>query len=174
MAENRVRMLGLALFGVAFGYCEAATVAYIRLIGKMPPGLDYRESWALRGLQLNGETIVSEMRRMGLLPVEYGREIATLVMLVAIAMLAGRSRREKMAAFVLCFTVWDLTYYGWMSLFSGFPHNLVQTDIYFLLPFPTYGPIWFPLVLMTVGLVWSVKKLRGTAESADSQRPEVE
>jgi hypothetical protein len=155
----------LSLFGLAFACCEAATVTYIRLMGVMPAGLDYREIWSTRGLRLSGNTVVSELSRLQLLPAEYVREVATLLILAAAGTLAGRNLRERMAAFVFCFTVWDLSYYGWLRLFCGFPRSLFQTDIYFLLPIPSYGPVWFPLVGMAAGLVWSMRALhRSEAE----------
>lgn len=159
MRDSRTRLAAMAAFSIAFGFCEAATVAYIRLVARMAPALDYRQVWQARGLPLNGNTIISEMSRFSLLPVEYGREIATIVMLATIAILAGRNRAERAACFVFVFTIWDLAYYAWLALFSGFPHALIQTDIYFLLPFPTFGPVWFPLLIMMSGLIWSLRRL---------------
>jgi hypothetical protein len=160
---NRNVLVWLTTVAAAFGCVEAATVTYIRLLAAMPPGLNYHEIWARKGLPFNGETIVAELHRIGILPVEYVREVATLVLLLAAAMLAGRPRKECLAAFVFSFAVWDLTYYAWLRIFCGFPRSFFDTDIYFLLPFPTFGPVWLPLAIMSVGLLWSVRVLYGKA-----------
>jgi hypothetical protein len=155
----------LTVFSTAFGAIEAATVTYIRLLAAMPHALDYAEIWEQKRLPFNGATIVGELSRIGVLPAEYVREIATLVLLLAAAVIAGRTTKERAAAFVFCFSVWDLTYYGWLRLFCGFPRSPSDTDIYFLLPFPTFGPVWVPLVIMTAGIFWTSRKLRVSSES---------
>jgi hypothetical protein len=32
-------------------------------------------------------------------------------------------------------------------LWIGFPRSLHDTDIYFLIPIASYGPVWFPVLL---------------------------
>ena len=76
------RLLWWTLFAAAFGYVEALVVVYVRRLTQMPPGLDYREIWTLRGLAWNGPAILAEMRRQGVYGTEYGREIATLLLLL--------------------------------------------------------------------------------------------
>jgi hypothetical protein len=83
-----------AVFGAAFGWVEAAVVVYLRRIV-------YPDGFALPLAPIEPH----------LAAVELGREAATLIMLAAVAMLAGRTRWQRFAAFIVAFGVWDLAYY---------------------------------------------------------------
>ncbi|HLV81011.1 MAG TPA: hypothetical protein VKT32_12055 [Chthonomonadaceae bacterium] len=145
------------VYATAFGCIEAAVVVYIRRLAGMPPGLDYRQIWAARGLPFRSVAILTELRRHGIQGIEITREVATLVLLLSAACAAGRSRMEKAAIFGYTFALWDLTYYLYLAFWIGFPHSLLNTDIYFLIPTASYGPIWLPaLVLMPALLALSV------------------
>ena len=142
------RLFWWTIFAAAFGYVEALVVVYIRRLTGMGPSLDYHEVWAAKQLAWNGPSIIAEMRRLGVYQTEYGREIATLLLLLGPAMAAGRTGRERLALFLYTFAVWDETYYLWLWLWTGFPKSLMATDIYFLVPIAWYGPVWFPVVVV--------------------------
>ncbi len=143
---NWKTLLWWTLYAAAFGYVEALVVVYIRRLGAMPPSLDYPAIWAGRHLAWNGWTIIGEMRRLGVYGTEYGREIATLLLLLGPAMAAGRTGRERLGLYLFTFAVWDETFYLWLKLWTGFPQSLLSTDIYFLVPIAWYGPVWFPVL----------------------------
>lgn len=84
--------------------------------------------------------------------IEVGREVATLVMIGAIGWLVGRSGLERLAWAAVVFGVWDIGYYVWLQVFSGWPGSLGTTDLLFLIPLPWVGPIWSP-VLVSVALI---------------------
>ena len=164
-AENGSRLwralFWWTVFAAAFGCMEAATVIYIRHLAGMPSGLDYRQIWSARGLPFRSVSILTELQRQGILGVEITREIATIMLLFSAACAAGRSRIEKAALFGYTFAIWDLTYYLYLALWIGFPRSLLDTDIYFLIPTASYGPIWLPtLILMPAILIFSVALLR--------------
>ncbi|HXG23972.1 MAG TPA: hypothetical protein VNJ09_05400, partial [Chthonomonadales bacterium] len=70
----------------------------------------------------------------------------------------GRNRWERWGLFGFTFAIWDLTYYLYLALWTGFPKSLLETDIYFLVPIAWYGPVWFPvLVVMPVILIASIR-----------------
>lgn len=158
------------LYAAAFGYVEALVVVYLRRLTGMPSGLDYRQIWAARGLAFHAASIAGEMQRMGIYRTEYTRETATLLLLLGAACGAGRTGRERLALFLYTFAVWDLTYYGWLKLWTGFPQRLDSTDLYFLVPIAWYGPIWFPLLVVMPALVafslWLLRREAGDAENA--------
>ncbi|HZT43767.1 MAG TPA: hypothetical protein VFA07_16490 [Chthonomonadaceae bacterium] len=155
-----------AVFAAAFGCIEAAVVVYIRRLAGMPPGMDYRQIWTARGLSFHSISILTELRRQGILGVELTREIATLTLLFSAACAAGRSRIEKAAIFGYTFALWDLTYYLYLAFWIGFPRSLLDTDIYFLILTASYGPIWLPaLVLMPALLALSVGLMRKAGAS---------
>ena len=161
-----------ALFAAAFGYVEALVVVYIRRLGAMPAGLDYPAIWAHRGLLWNGGTIIGEMRRLGVYGTEYGREIATLLLLLGPAMAAGKTGRERLGLYLFTFAVWDETFYLWLKLWTGFPQSLASTDVYFLVPIAWYGPVWFPvLVVMPALIMVSLRLLSASPPSASAPPP---
>ena len=158
---SRVRVLtAWMVFAIAFGYVEAAVVAYIRAWMGMPRGLDYPAVWRQLGLPFDGASIYRPFSERGVLSMELGREIATLALLAGAAYAAGRTAWERWGVFWFTFAVWDLSYYAWLYLFTGFPRSLAATDIYFLLPRPLYGPVWLPLVGMPVVMALSLRLTR--------------
>jgi hypothetical protein len=173
-ARNRsvTRLLWWTLYAAAFGYVEALVVVYIRRLGAMPPGLDYPAIWAGRHLAWNGAAILSEMRRLGVSQTEYTREIATLLLLLGPAMAAGRTGRERLALYLFTFAVWDETFYLWLKLWTGFPQSLTSTDIYFLVPWAWYGPVWLPVLIVMPALLWlSLRLLSSPAPPSPPGQP---
>jgi hypothetical protein len=124
-------------------YLEAAVVVYLQLA----LGAQVGAIFPLRPPDQTG----------GLIAIEAGREAATLVMIGAVAALVGRSWLERLAWGAVIFGVWDIGYYGWLYVFSGWPPSLGTPDILFLLPVPWVGPVWSPIVvsaaLIGVGLI---------------------
>lgn len=176
MANNGTKMLGTkmlwwTLYAAAFGYVEALVVVYIRRLGAMPPGLDYPAIWASRHLAWNGAAITGEMRHLGVYSTEYGREIATLLLLLGPAMAAGRTGRERFALYLFTFAIWDETFYLWLKLWTGFPQSLLSTDIYFLVPWAWYGPVWFPVLVVMPALIAISWRLLFFAPSSSARLP---
>src|SRR5690242_14368047 len=106
-------VVGLVIFGVAFGYVEAAVVAYLRsmyapiraqLYPAVPPG----ELFPLLTLD---QLVAFGPEHTARLKIELGREFATLAMLASVGLIAARRAREWIAAFVICFGVWDIAFY---------------------------------------------------------------
>ncbi len=79
--------------------------------------------------------------------IEIGREAATIVMLVFIALLAGSNRQKKIGYFFIAFGIWDIFYYIWLYLFIQWPKSLLEWDILFLIPFPWWGPVIAPILI---------------------------
>jgi hypothetical protein len=69
-------------------------------------------------------------------PVELVREGATLVMLLTLGMLAGRTWRTRFGYSAIAFGVWDIFYYVFLKLISDWPKSVLDWDILFLLPLP--------------------------------------
>lgn len=149
------RLFWWGIFGAAFGVTEAALVFYVRRVLGMPPGMDYRQVWGIfhPGAALTSPAFLDLFEVRGLLGLERAREAATIVLLAAAAMAAGRSARERWGIFCFTFAAWDLTYYLWLRLFLGFPRGLTDTDIYFLIPIAWLGPVWFPVCVVMPALL---------------------
>jgi hypothetical protein len=122
--------LFVVLFGIAFGLVESAVVIYIR-------ETYYPEGFAFPLKAISRTTIYTEL----------WREAATILMLVAIGYLAGKTRPQRFAYFLLSFAVWDIFYYIFLKLFVAWPESFFTWDILFLLPVVWIGPVLAPILL---------------------------
>jgi len=138
-----LRYGAVVAFGIGFGYVEAAVVHYLRLA----LGSQLVYDAPVRGVYLDLGIIrfVEPVRTLLIEPdlarAETVREAATILMLAAVAVLAGRRFWHGVAAFFVAFTVWDLTYYLFLRVLTGWPTSLTDTDVFFLIPVPWLGPV---------------------------------
>jgi hypothetical protein len=126
----------VALYAVAMAAVESAVVVYLRALHTGDAPL----------------TVLLHEVPTRLIPIEIGREVATLVMLIAVACLTGRYAWERFLYFALAFGVWDIFYYVWLWVFIGWPPSLFTWDVLFLIPLPWLGPVIAP-VIVSLGLV---------------------
>jgi hypothetical protein len=140
------RAAWLALFATAMGLLEAAVVVYLREL-YYPDG--FRFPLALLPARIAA--------------VEILREVTTLVMLVAVAMLSGRDRVDRFFVFAFVFGVWDVVYYGGLKGLLGWPPSLATWDVLFLIPVPWLGPVAYPVAisLLLIGGFAVHETLRG-------------
>src|SRR3954464_11817445 len=136
--SGRTRGAIVMLFAIAMAWVEAASVFYIRAL------VDRIEPYQADPLPING----------ALGHVELWREAATLVMIAALGMLAGRTWRRRAGYAALAFGAWDIFYYVFLRMMSGWPETLLDWDILFLLPLPWWGPVLAPVSIALVMLVW--------------------
>jgi len=143
MNSPKKTILWISLFAVAMGFLESTVVIYLR------------ELYYANGFEFPLQLIPARIAR-----VEFLRELATLIMLVAAGIIAGRTRLERFAYFVFAFAIWDLFYYLFLYLCIGWPQSLSTWDILFLLPVPWVGPVWAPclLCMMIIGALHMVAK----------------
>ncbi|HEX5431623.1 MAG TPA: hypothetical protein VFW83_06635 [Bryobacteraceae bacterium] len=148
-AKSKTRaILSLILFGIAFGFVEAAVVVYLRDLAqpiRVRAGLPSADLFSL----LRADQMGASLR---LMRIEVVREGATLVMLAAAAWAAmGNLPRPKahtwLAGFSLAFGVWDLAFYGWLRVMIGWPASPYTWDLLFLLPVPWAGPVLAPVII---------------------------
>jgi len=148
------RITVVAVYAVAMGYLEAVVVYYIR--------------FALGDVHA-AALVASSIAARFPWGIEMTREVATLVMLAAVALLAGRDWRERTAAMLWAFGIWDATYYLGLEILAQWPSSIVTQDVYFLLPHPWGGPVWVPLLadaMMAVLAGWLVSGRRRLAGGA--------
>lgn len=130
-----LRAFVVVLFAIAMANLEAAVVVYLRQALSVSPS-------DITGLS-------RATASSGLVGIETGREGATLVMLAAVGWLAGRSWPERLAWTAVAFGAWDIAYYAWLWIFSGWPSTLDTWDLLFLIPAPWVGPVWAPVAVST-------------------------
>jgi hypothetical protein len=139
--SERARWAAVMAFAIAMAWVEAASVFYIRaLVDRIEP------------YQTN--PLPQEMMHGALGNVELWREAATLVMLGMVGALAGRTWRRRAGYAALAFGAWDLFYYVFLRLISGWPRTLLDWDVLFLLPLPWWGPVLAPVSIALLMIVW--------------------
>jgi hypothetical protein len=145
MQNNRWKktLLAVGIFAVAMAFLESAVVVYLRSL-YYPEGF----SFPLKVMPPN------------ILVVEVIREAATIVMLAAIAWIAGHTFLGRFAFFSFAFGVWDIFYYVFLKLAINWPVTLTDWDILFLIPLPWIAPVLAPLLVSMCLIAASVVILR--------------
>jgi hypothetical protein len=137
---NRRAFLPLFLFALAMAFVEAACVVTLKL-------LYFPEGWKPPFHAIPGAG----------LRLEQWREVATLVMLAAVAWLPGSGGvRGFLSRGLWTFGVWDLGYYFFLRFLTGYPAGLTDLDVVFLIPGPWVLPVWMPVAASTGCLLASL------------------
>jgi hypothetical protein len=126
-----LKLLLLAVFGIAMAHLEGVVVVYLR------------KALGMLDTESNKESIKKFPDRY--LKIEMTREAATIVMLVIIAYLVGASWIERGVFFLWTFAFWDLFYYLSLFILIKWPPRLTTIDVLFLIPKPWIAPVWFPI-----------------------------
>jgi hypothetical protein len=143
--RERVRWMLVVAFAAGMAWVEAACVYYLRVM------VDRVEPYQPDPLPIRG--ILGE--------VELVREGATLLMLAITGTLAGRSWRARLSYAAIAFGFWDILYYVFLRIMSGWPTSLLDWDILFLLPLPWWGPVLAPVCIATLMIVWGTVVTQG-------------
>ena len=125
-------------FAVAMAWMESATVYYLRTL------VDRIEPYQPNPLPIQG--VLGQ--------VELVREAATLVMLLTLGMLAGRTWRARWGYSAVAFGTWDILYYVFLRVMCGWPRSVFDWDVLFLLPLPWWGPVLAPVSIAVLMIVW--------------------
>lgn len=127
-------------FGITMAMFESAVVIYLREL-YYPAGFSFP-------LKLTSNTVAAT---------EFLREFASLIMIGAVAWLAGRGFTQRFAWFLIIFAIWDIFYYIFLKALLGWPESWLTWDILFLIPVhwtgPVVAPIFVSLIMITLGVV---------------------
>ncbi|HEV8523757.1 MAG TPA: hypothetical protein VGQ71_04605 [Terriglobales bacterium] len=151
---GRQQLIYSAIFGVAFGFVEAAGVVYLRGAVGLLPGY----GGTLDEVRRLSSSIYHQAEAVGQLPesllkIEVFREAATLFVLVSVALLAAAARRERFALFLWVFAIWDICYYAGLWVTVRWPPSLATPDVLFLIPEPWLAQVWFPITISVLTVV---------------------
>lgn len=146
MSGTGKRFVWVSIYAIAMALLEAVVVVYIR-------GL----------LQITRDHVT-----LGpYVTMETWREAATLVMLAAVGWLAGRKSVDRLAYGLFAFGLWDIWYYIWLKVLTGWPATVWDWDVLFLIPVRWWGPVLAPMLiaaLICIVTVMAVRRLdRGEA-----------
>ena len=141
------------LFAAAFGFLEAVVVVYLRAAVGLLPGYQGTLTDVIRmsGQFYMQSQAISQFPK-SLLTLEVLREAATILMLLAVALLTSANSRARAAVFLWTFAIWDIVYYAALWATVRWPHSLGESDVLFLIPVPWVSPVWFPLLVSALAL----------------------
>lgn len=123
-------------FATSMAWVEAAVVTYLRVL------IDRTDPYQPNPLPIVGTLGTTELIR----------EAATLLMLLAVGCLAGKNGRTRLGFAAAAFGAWDLMYYAFLRIMTGWPVSLFDWDILFLLPLPWWGPVLAPAAIAALML----------------------
>jgi hypothetical protein len=126
------RLTVVAVWAVAFALVEAMVVVYLRRLF----GLQYHLTFVPRDFRFP----------RAYLDFEQAREAATMVMLLAVGYLAGRTWWQRLAYWLFAFGVWDVFYYVWLYVYLRWPASPGTRDLLFLIPREWWAPVWQPVL----------------------------
>lgn len=150
LAPHHRVWLVVVVFAAGMAWVEAAAVYYLRVL------VDRVEPYQANPLPIHGV----------LGPVELVREAATLLMLAAVGMLAARTWCTRLGYTAIAFGVWDILYYVFLHLISGWPRSVFDWDVLFLLPLPWWGPVLAPVSIALLMVVWGTLATQFSDRSA--------
>ena len=155
LSITRNSLLKTAVFGIAFGFIEAAVVVYLRAALGFLPGFEgtIADVWKEAKSFYYNQQLVAEELPLSLLTVEFFREAFTMLMLWSVAFIAATKLRERFALFVWMFAFWDIFYYVFLYATVRWPMSLSTPDLLFLIPVPWMSQVWFPVLVSTLSII---------------------
>ena len=133
------KLILLSIFGIAMAHFEGVVVVYLRKVLGM---LDSES---------NKDSLKKFTKRY--LNIEMTREVATIVMLLVLALVVGSTWIEKGVFFLWTFAFWDLFYYLSLYILIRWPPKLTTIDVLFLIPKPWIAPVWFPIGISAITII---------------------
>ena len=134
-----MKLILLAIFGIAMAHLEGVVVVYLR----KNLGIEPSES---------NKVSLGKFEKRDIF-IEETREAATIIMLLAIAYLAGSNWTERIIFFLWTFAFWDLFYYVSLYVLIRWPPRFDTTDVLFLIPKPWIAPVWFPIGISSFTII---------------------
>ncbi len=132
-------IIWITLFAISMGIFEGAVVVYIRAL-YYPEGFDFPLKL------MSNQVVITELIR----------ELASLIMLLSVGMLAGKNFSQRFAWFIYSFAVWDIVYYIFLYLILGWPESIFTWDVLFLLPVTWTGPVIAPIIISLLMILLAI------------------
>ena len=144
----RLGLLNATAFAFAMANVETMIVVYLRR-------LYYPQGFQFPLVIIDAPTFLLEL----------AREAATVVMLAAFGIAAGRTKVGRFGYFMIAFGLWDIFYYVWLKIILNWPASLLTWDVLFLIPVPWVGPVLAPAsvacTLIGMGVTLLMLEARG-------------
>ena len=135
MSRVGKQFLWVSVYAIAMAFLEAVVVAYIR---------------GLLHITDDHVSLGSYVR------MEIWREVATVVMLIAVGWIAGSAKLDRWAYGLFAFGLWDIFYYIWLKVLLDWPRTIFDWDTLFLIPLHWWGPVISPVLIAMLICVTAV------------------
>jgi hypothetical protein len=150
MSDRNRNLVWLTLFAIAMAQVEASVVVHLRSV-----------YYPANPLELFPLKLLTHRDFV----IELIRELATMVMILSVALLTARGFTRTFAVFVYLFGLWDLFYYLWLKVMIGWPVSWFEWDVLYLIPWPWMGPWLTPAMIALLFVVWGVWILTSPSEA---------
>ncbi len=128
-------LTSLAALCIALGYVDAVATFYMRgTLDVAQEGADFARA-AVEAMP--ARTVALEQTRLA----------ATLLLLITVAVIAGRNALQQWGTFVCALGSWTVLRYAAMRTITDWPQSLWSTDAFVLGPHPVYVPVWMALLV---------------------------
>ena len=129
MSKRPKILISFVFFALAMAFLESAVVTYLRAL-YYPGGFEFP-------LKMMDPYIAGT---------EIFREAATIIMLIAAGIMAGRNNTERFGYFIMGFGIWDIFFYLFLKIILNWPESFLTWDILFLVPSAWVGPVLCPII----------------------------
>lgn len=160
MIRQWPKVIFVILFAIFFGLLEAIVVIYLRqLFGSgntlVSPKITKEDIIFSLGfisfLKPSASLLIAGSQR--LLSLELWRELSTVIILLSLSLITGKTIKEKLAYFLLVFGIWDIFYYVFLKIIINWPTSFLEPDVFFLIPVAWLGPAITPVVISVILII---------------------
>ncbi len=143
------RYITIAAAAIALGQLDAVAAVYTREIGGAIPTSG----------SLTADII--EAVPGWILAIEQTRQAAALLVLLSVAVLAGRTTLEAIGAFLFGTGLWTVARYAGLKLMIEWPPSPAAQDVLSMIPRAVFAPVWVSLLGACAAVAVGVLCLRG-------------
>jgi len=127
-------LTSLAALCIGLGYLDAVASFYMRgTLEVAQEGGDFARA-------------VVEAMPARTVALEQTRQAATVLLLITVAVIAGRNPRQQWGTFLCALGSWLVLRYAAIRTITDWPESLSSTDALMLGPHPIYAPVWLVLI----------------------------
>ena len=126
----------ITIFSITMAFIETSVVVYLRK-------LYYSEGFGFPFKMIEIDIGITE----------FFRELATIIMLVSVGIIAGENKLQRFAYFIYAFAIWDIFYYVFLKIILNWPESLLTWDLLFLIPVVWVGPVIAPIIC-SIGMIF--------------------
>lgn len=128
-------LISIAALCIAAGYVDAVATFYVRgMLQVAQEGGGFAQA-------------VTEAMPPRIVALEQTRQAATLLVLVAVGIVAGRNLHQQFGTAFFAIGGWIVFRYVAIRTITDWPAALTDVDTVLYLPHAVYAPVWMPIVI---------------------------